>query len=144
MASVTPATDALSYAYYTESPFGSFHEFYRGPVLPWERIKYFGRLCMPPEKLPELQRMWPDWWFAPLRAPNWNGLCDTFIRTAELDPLRDEGEAYAMKLVAGGNKVSIKRYLGCPHTFMYINTMRRKQEYDRDANDALRDAHSIP
>jgi acetyl esterase/lipase len=144
MASVTPATDALSYAYSTESPFGSFHEFYRGPVLPWERIKYFGRLCMPPEKLPELQRMWPDWWFAPLRAPNWNGLCDTFIRTAELDPLRDEGEAYAMKLVAGGNKVSLKRYLGCPHTFMYINTMRRKQEYDRDANDALWDAHSIP
>jgi acetyl esterase/lipase len=144
MASVTPATDALSYTYYTESPFRSFHEFYRGPVLPWERIKYFGRLCMPPEKLPELQRMWPDWWFAPLRAPDWNGLCDTFIRTAELDPLRDEGEAYAMKLAAGGNKVSIKRYLGCPHTFMYINTMRRKHEYDRDAIQALRAAYSIP
>ncbi|KAK3897530.1 Carboxylesterase NlhH [Staphylotrichum tortipilum] len=143
MASVTPATDALSYTYYTESPFPSFHEFSRGPVLPWERIKYFGRLCMPPEQLRSLREMWPDWWFAPLRAPNWNNLCDTFIRTGELDPLRDEGEAYSMKLVAGGNKVTVKRYLGCPHTFMYIDSMKRKQEYDQDAIAALRAAHGL-
>ncbi|KAK4142752.1 Alpha/Beta hydrolase protein [Dichotomopilus funicola] len=143
MASVTPATKGLSYRYYTESPFSSFHEFYRGPVLPWARIKYFGCFCMPPEKLPELQKMWPGWWFEPLDAPNWSNLCDTFIRTAEVDPLRDEGEAYGMKLVAGGNKVTIKRYLGCPHTFMYISSMKRKQEYDRDAVEALRVAHGL-
>jgi acetyl esterase/lipase len=143
MASVTPATDGLSYRYYTDSPFPSFHEFHRGPVLPWERIKFFGRLCMPPEKMPELRAMWPDWWLSPLRAPNWADLCNTFIRTAELDPLRDEGEAYAMKLVAGGNKVTIKRYLGCPHTFMYIDAMQRKHEYDRDAIAALKTAHGL-
>ncbi len=87
--------------------------------------------------------MWPDWWFAPLRATNWANLCDTFIRTAEIDPLRDEGEAYGMKLVAGGNKVAMKRYPGCPHTFMYINTMKRKDEYDPDAVNALRTAHGL-
>jgi len=143
MASVTPATDGLSYTYYTESPFPSFHEFHRGPVLPWERIKYFGRLCMPPERLAELRKMWPDWWFSPLRAPSWSNLCDTFVRTAEVDPLRDEGEAYAMRLVAGGNRVTLKRYLGCPHTFMYIDAMKRKHEYDRDAIAALKAAHGL-
>jgi acetyl esterase/lipase len=96
---------------------------------------------MPQDKLPELRAMWPDWWFAPIRAPDWKGLCDTFIRTAECDPLRDEGEAYGMKLVAGGNKVTIKRYLGCPHTFMYLPCMKQKGAYDQDAVDALRVAH---
>lgn len=143
MASVPPATEGLSYKDYTDSPFSSFHEFARGPILPWNRIKYFGQLCMPQDKLPELRNMWPDWWFAPLSAPNWAGLCDTFIRTAEVDPLRDEGEAYAVKLVAGGNKVTIKRYLGCPHTFMYIDALKKKQEYDRDAILALKIAHGI-
>lgn len=143
MASVPGVTRALSYTYHTESPFPSFHEFYRAPSLPWALIKYFGRFCMPPEKLPELEKLWPNWWFEPLEAPNWRGLCDTFIRTAELDPLRDEGEAYAMKLVAGGNKVTLKRYLGCPHTFVYIDAMKQKQEYDRDSVAALRVAHGL-
>ncbi|GAB1319802.1 Alpha/beta hydrolase fold-3 domain-containing protein [Madurella fahalii] len=142
MASVSPATDALAYRFYTESPFPSFHEFYRGPVLPWKRIKYFGNLCMPQDKLHELRQQWPDWWFAPLRARNWDGLCDTLIRTAEVDPLRDEGEAYATKLIAGGNKVTIKRYLGCPHTFMYLDCMMKKHQYDEDTVAALRAAHA--
>jgi acetyl esterase/lipase len=96
---------------------------------------------MPHDKLPELRAMWPDWWLAPVRAPDWKGLCDTFIRTAECDPLRDEGEAYGMRLVAGGNKVTIKRYLGCPHTFMYLHCMKQKGVYDQDAVEALRVAH---
>ncbi|KAK3935771.1 alpha/beta-hydrolase [Diplogelasinospora grovesii] len=143
MASVPPSSDGLSYRYYTESPFASFHEFHRSPILPWVRIRYFGQLCMPKEKQPELRAMWPDWWFAPIRAPNWDGLCDTYIRTAEIDPLRDEGEAYGMKLIAGGNKVTFKRYLGSPHTFMYLDVMKQKAEFDRDANVALRAAHGL-
>lgn len=143
MASVPSATEALGYRSYTDSPFPSFHEFHAAPTLPWARIKYFGSFCMPPEKLLDLRRRWPDWWLSPLRAPNWSNLCDTLIRTAEIDPLRDEGEAYAMKLVEGGNKVTIKRYLGCPHTFMYIDALKQKHEYDRDAVAALRTAHGL-
>ncbi|KAK3395121.1 Alpha/Beta hydrolase protein [Podospora didyma] len=143
LASVPSSMDAIWYTYYTDSPFSSFHEFHRAPVLPWTRIKYFGRFCTPKDKKHDIRQMWPDWWFAPIRAPNWSGLCETFIRTAEVDPLRDEGEAYGLKLVAGGTRVTLKRYLGCPHTFMHLPFMKQKVEYDQDAVAALRVAHGL-
>lgn len=143
MASVPAATDPGSYKYYTESPYPSFHEFYKAPILPWARIQFFGKRCFPSGTLPELRKQWPDWWFAPIRATDWSGLCDTFIRTAEIDPLRDEGEAYGMKLVASGHKVTIKRYLGCPHTFMMMKFLKQKQDYDEDAILALKAAHGL-
>lgn len=143
MASVPPATEGLAYKYYTDSRFPSFHEFYRGPVLPWERIKWFGSLVFPEDRLAELRSLWPDWWFEPLRAPDFRGLCPAVIRTAECDPLRDEGEAYGMKLVAGGNLVTIKRYLGSPHSFMGLKCMKQKEEYDLDSIAALKQAHGL-
>ncbi|KUI54988.1 hypothetical protein VP1G_02330 [Cytospora mali] len=143
MASVPPTTDGLAYKYYTESPFPSFHEYYRGPVLPWANIKWFGNQTMPEDKQAELRNLWPDWWFAPLQAPNFRGLCPSFIRTGECDPLRDEGEAYGMKLVAGGNDVKIKRYLGSPHTFMALDCMKQKKQYDLDSIAALKEAHGV-
>ncbi|OIW22840.1 alpha/beta-hydrolase [Coniochaeta ligniaria NRRL 30616] len=143
MATVPPAAEGFFYKFYTESPFPSFHEFYRSPILPWARIQWFGKLSMPPDKHEELQAMWPDWWFSPLKARNWTGLCDTYIRTAECDLLRDEGEAYGMKLVAGGNKVTFKRYLGAPHTFMHLPCMRKKHVFDEDSISALQAAHGL-
>ncbi|ROW05825.1 hypothetical protein VMCG_05136 [Cytospora schulzeri] len=141
LASVPPTTDGLAYKYYTDSPFASFHEFYRSPVLSWERVKWFGNLTMPADQQAELRNMWPDWWLAPIRAPNFRGLCPAFIRTGECDSLRDEGEAYGMKLVAGGNDVKIKRYLGSPHNFMGLKAMKQKEQYDLDSIAALKEAH---
>ncbi|KAI0385731.1 alpha/beta-hydrolase [Hypomontagnella monticulosa] len=141
LASVPPSTDALLYKEYTESPFTSYHFFAHGPILPWARMKWFGALCFPAEKAAEARATLPDWWIAPLNSKNWTGLCDTFIRTAECDPLRDEGEAYALKLVEGGNKVTMKRYKGSPHTFMYFDWFKKKLEYDLDSVAALKQAH---
>ncbi|OTB07667.1 hypothetical protein M426DRAFT_317968 [Hypoxylon sp. CI-4A] len=144
LATVPVSSDALLYKEYTESPFDSFHEFANGPILSWERMKFFGPLCFPEDRVEEICAMWPEWWIAPIKSKNWAGLCDTFIRTAECDPLRDEGEAYALKLAQGGNKVTLKRYLKSPHTFMYFDWFERKREYDLDSITALKQAHGIP
>lgn len=131
----------LTYKYYTDSPHRSFHEFYRGPFLPWTSIKFFADLCIPEDKESEISALWPEWWITPLKAKNWEGLCDTFIRTGGVDPLRDEGEEYGSKLVAGGNTVTVKRYLGSPHLFVYFPWFAQKQQFDRDSIKVLREAH---
>lgn len=56
-----------------------------------------------------------------MNAPNFTNLPKTVIYTAGCDPLRDEGEAYAMKLVEGGNEVTLKRFEGVPHPFMHMD-----------------------
>jgi acetyl esterase len=62
-----------------------------------------------------------DWRFAPLDgtrgAPEFGGLAPAWIATAEYDPLSDEGAAYAEKLRAAGNEVTLKRYAGMIHEF---------------------------
>lgn len=104
-------------------------------------MKWFGEQCFPAESPEEARARLPEWWISPLQSKNWTGLCDTFIRTAECDPLRDEGEAYGLKLLEGGNKVTMKRYKGSPHTFMYLDWFKRKIEYDSDSVTALKQAH---
>ncbi|KAI1142640.1 alpha/beta-hydrolase [Hypoxylon sp. FL0543] len=143
LASVPSSSDALLYKTYTESPFASFREFAHGPILPWARISFFGEQCFPRDKVEELRGTVPEWWISPLKSENRTGLCDIFVRTAECDPLRDEGEAYALKLVEGGNKVTMKRYTGSPHTFMYMDWFKKKHEYDLDTITALKQAHGL-
>lgn len=103
--------DVCSYKSVDDSPFESFREFSKAPQLNWARISYFQQYVFPEGKDAEIRSKYPDWWLAPLRAPNFSNLCDAFIITAECDPVRDEAEAYAMKAVAAGNKVTLKRYV---------------------------------
>lgn len=56
----------------------------------------------------------------PIHERNLNGLPPGLIITAEYDVLRDEGEAYAMKLREAGNDVSFIRYDGVPHGFLTL------------------------
>lgn len=62
-----------------------------------------------------------DWRFAPLDgtrdAPSFEGLAPAWIATAGFDPLGDEGDAYAEKLRAAGNRVVLRRYVDMTHEF---------------------------
>jgi acetyl esterase/lipase len=54
---------------------------------------------------------------SPLRAADLAGLAPAIIHTAEFDPLRDEGNAYAARLVAAGVDVDHLCHPGMPHNF---------------------------
>jgi acetyl esterase len=46
------------------------------------------------------------------------------VITGECDPLRDEGEAYARKLMDAGVRVTATRYLGTIHAFVFLNDIK--------------------
>ena len=60
---------------------------------------------------------------APLRASNLEDLPPALVITAEYDPLRDEGEAYAKRLEAASIQTTCSRYEGVIHGFFGMPSM---------------------
>ena len=82
-----------------------------GYMLTTESMHWFWNHYAPAEA----DRMNP--YASPLLAESLESLPPAFVMTAEFDPLRDEGEAYAEKMSAAGNVVMCKRYDGLIHGF---------------------------
>ena len=82
-----------------------------------------------------------DPYAAPLQARDLSGLPAALVLTAEFDPLRDEGEAYAHRLEAAGVPTTCIRYDGMVHGFFGMNdSVDKAREAVTNASSVLRDA----
>ncbi|GLU35008.1 alpha/beta hydrolase [Trinickia caryophylli] len=108
-----PATDAS-----VDTP--SYHAYGTGRFLARAFMKYGWDLYAPDANT----RNNP--YVSPLRASarELEGLPPALVVTAENDPLRDEGEAYARKLKESGVSVAAVRYNGTIHDFVLLNALR--------------------
>jgi acetyl esterase/lipase len=98
----------------------SYREFAEGPFLTAKAMAWFWDAY-----LPEVDKR-SDITVSPLRASTDElaGLPEAFVVVDENDVLRDEGEAYARKLIAAGVRTTTVRYNGILHDFMMLNPVR--------------------
>lgn len=110
---IYPVTDA---AFDTES----YRQFADGPWLTKKAMEWFWDMYAPDKK------SWNDIVVSPLRAgiDQLKGLPPAFVITDQNDVLRDEGEAYAYKLMQAGVKTASVRYNGTIHDFMMLDALR--------------------
>jgi acetyl esterase len=125
-----PATDAS-----VDTP--SYREFATGHFLARAFMKYGWDLYAPDETTRNIP------YVSPLRAgfEELRGLPPALVITAENDPLRDEGEAYARKLKEAGVRVDAVRYNGTIHDFVLLNALRQVPSTDaaiRQASEGIR------
>jgi acetyl esterase len=113
----------------------SHKRFAKGLVLEKAQIDWFFDHFIAPE-----QRS--DWRFAPLNAEDVEGVAPAWFGMAELDPLVDDGIAYADKLRAAGVPVDIEIYRGVTHEFIKMGrAIREARQAHEDAARAL--AHAF-
>ena len=76
-------------------------------------------------------------------APDLSGLPPALVMTAEFDPLRDEGEAYARRLAQAGVSTTLRRWLGHIHGSMsFTRILPSAREYRAQVVAALSQAYS--
>jgi acetyl esterase/lipase len=129
---LVPATD-------TNFETRSYRDFDTGRFLARAFMQFGWNIYAPDEKT----RRNP--YAVPMRAriDQLRGLPPALVITAENDPLRDEGEAYARKLKEAGVAVTAIRYIGTIHDFVLLNGIKdvpSTQAALRLASDAIREA----
>ena len=98
----------------------SYVEFADGPFLLAKSMAWFWNAYLPDEdKRGEITA-------SPLRATleELAGLPEAFVVVDENDVLRDEGEAYARRLIEAGVRTTTVRYNATIHDFMMLNPLR--------------------
>lgn len=97
----------------------SYKEFANGYWLSTEAMKWFWNAYLPDENERKKYTV------SPLMASidQLKGLPSALVITNECDVLRDEGEAYAHKLIAAGVKTTVIRLLGTVHDCVMLNAL---------------------
>ncbi|UPV79200.1 alpha/beta hydrolase [Bacillus rugosus] len=98
-------------------PFKSMHENAEGYLLTSALINWFLGHYLNNEEEKQSPLV------SPMFYEDFKGLPPTLVITAEFDPLRDEGEAYAKKLAEVGVEVECIRYDGTIHGFVSMSKM---------------------
>jgi acetyl esterase len=128
---VYPATDGG-----LDTP--SFREHADVPNLTREVMHWFWDQFCPVERRAEPEA-------SVLRALDLRGVAPAFVLTAEYDVLRDEGEAYARRLLDAGVPVMLTRYEGQIHGFLRMPAVieRAREAIDQVA-ESVRTALLVP
>jgi acetyl esterase len=106
---VYPVTDLSSFSTPSYQEFGENHYLTKSE-MEWFRSHYLR--SMEDARDPHA---------SPLLVPDLSELPSALIITAECDPLRDEGEAYAKRLANDGVPVTYTRYPGMIHPFFSLS-----------------------
>ncbi|MBB2899455.1 acetyl esterase/lipase [Kineococcus radiotolerans] len=111
-----PVTDAAF-----DTP--SYHEFAEGYFLTREGMQWFW------DQYTTNESDRAQITASPLRASTGQltGLPPALVITAQADVLRDEGEAYAVKLREAGVPVTQVRYQGIVHDFVMVNALHQTE-----------------
>ena len=113
----------------------SYAEFSEGFLLTARDMRWFWQHYCPSEEL----RAHPD--ATPNSAGELGGMGKVLVLTAECDPLRDEGEAYASRLALAGSACELVRCEGLVHGFLaMINLAPSARAVYGKITDAIRDA----
>lgn len=105
----------------------SYRDNAEGYFLTRSEMQWYWRHYLPEESSAD------DPYACPIRAGDLSGLPPAVVITAEHDPLRDEGAAYARRLEEAGVPVTYRCYEGMFHGFFAFP----------DALDAARDANEL-
>jgi len=105
---IYPATDLANSA-------ASREEFAEGYSLHATTMEWFARHYLSGGMAPT------DPGVSPALAKDLSGLAPALLVTADHDPLRDEGRAYAQRLIAAGNDVCYEEWRGTVHGFFIMD-----------------------
>jgi acetyl esterase len=107
------AAQALIYGSFgLDQDAGSYLEYAEGLGLTLASTRKFRQLYLPGNLDTD------DPYARPLKAQNLSGLPPALVHSAEMDPIRDDGRAYAARLALAGNWVTYREARGMVHGFL--------------------------
>ena len=95
----------------------SIDENKNSPLLTLETMQFFARETLSGS---ETTLSASDWRLSPILTEDLSNLAPAYIAVCELDPLRDEGIAYANLLTSAGNTVTLSNWPGQVHLLMQL------------------------